>query len=340
MSTKRSKLKLAVLLVFFVSIGVVCRADLSKAASLMARTGRQNQAQSNKANADNKVRLELPKELRAPAAAADYVGTDTCKACHVEQFDQFAVTAHYVTMTSSKYPDTQKGCEMCHGPGKTHVDAGGGTGSILNPKNSKATEVAAMCATCHQDESGRQNFHQNQHDIATVSCNDCHSPHQPHKKEFMLISDTQELCISCHREVSRDFAKPFHHKVPEGGMSCNDCHQQHGLLNKTQTIDLAGGMDAMCLRCHTDKQGPFVFEHMSARSEGCITCHNPHGSINNRMLVRSDMKMLCMQCHSDRQGSAADDPQKAHDLRDPRYQNCTSCHIMIHGSNSSRLLLH
>lgn len=338
MTTKRSKLKLAILLTFCGVVLASARWERSLAGSLASSTPGQNQAQSNKPNPDNPVRLALPKEHQSKSAD-DFVGADTCKACHSDKFDEFARTPHYVTVTSTKYPAHLKGCEMCHGPGRKHVDAGGGAGTIFDPRKAKATEVAAMCAVCHTDEAGRQNFHQNQHDIASVSCNDCHSPHQPEKHEFMLISESPQLCIQCHREVKRDFAKPFHHRVPEGGMNCNDCHQQHGLLNKTQTIDLAGGMDAMCMRCHTDKQGPFVFEHMPARHDGCVTCHSPHGSINNRMLVRSEVKMLCMECHADRQGSAADAPQGSHDLRSPRYQNCTSCHVMIHGSNTNRLFL-
>lgn len=338
MSSKRSLIKVSVVFVFATIALVSAKLDLAVMRALAAGAYGQNQSQSNKTGASDPVELRLPKELQ-PGSADDFIGTDTCKACHADKYEEFARTAHYVTFTSAKYVAPMKGCEMCHGPGRKHLEAGGGAGTIFNPQGAKAQEVAAMCVVCHSDQSGRQNFHQNQHDIAAVSCNDCHSPHQPKKNPFMLISRSPQLCIQCHREIRREFAKPFHHKVLEGGMNCNDCHQQHGLLNKTQTVDMAGGMDALCLRCHTDKQGPFVFEHMPARRDGCTTCHTPHGSINNRMLVRSQVKMLCMQCHGDRQGSLADQPQGSHDLRLPRYQNCTGCHVAIHGSNHDRVLL-
>jgi hypothetical protein len=49
--------------------------------------------------------------------------------------------------------------------------------------------------------------------------------------------------------------------------------------------------------------------------------------------------MLCQECHGGRQGAPADLPQGFHDLTLPRFQNCTSCHVMIHGSNTNRLFL-
>ena len=39
------------------------------------------------------------------------------------------------------------------------------------------------------------------------------------------------------------------------------------------------------------------------------------------------------------QSSPGSQPPSFHDLRSPRYQNCTTCHITVHGSNTSPLLL-
>ena len=38
--------------------------------------------------------------------------------------------------------------------------------------------------------------------------------------------------------------------------------------------------DAVCYKCHVDKQGPFVYEHVPVKTEGCSSCHTPHGSTN------------------------------------------------------------
>jgi predicted CXXCH cytochrome family protein len=38
-----------------------------------------------------------------------------------------------------------------------------------------------------------------------------------------------------------------------------------------------------------------VFEHEALR-QGCITCHSPHGSVNQRMLTERN-QTLCLKCH-------------------------------------------
>jgi DmsE family decaheme c-type cytochrome len=267
----------------------------------------------------------------------DYVGPESCRTCHPDKFRQFSETAHAVTLAGAKWSQPDKGCEMCHGPGRKHVEVGGGRVGIVSPKRLSAPEVRPICLRCHEDQSQQLKFRHNEHDYDVLACNDCHSPHQPKKQEFMLIASQPELCYRCHREIRKEFSKPFHHKVPEAAMQCRDCHEQHGSFNTAQTRETLGGIDSLCLKCHSDKQGPFVFEHAPVKLEGCLVCHVPHGSVNNRMLIRSEVRLLCLECHADRQGAQADAPSGVHDLTSPRYQNCTSCHVMIHGSNASRI---
>ena len=50
--------------------------------------------------------------------------------------------------------------------------------------------------------------------------------------------------------------------------------------------------------------GPFVFEHEAVR-EGCTTCHNPHGSVNARLLVARN-QTLCLRCHFQQQTANGD----------------------------------
>ncbi len=273
---------------------------------------------------------------QTPASEA-FVGTNTCRACHPAFYTWFSRTAHFATIGDPRFPPPLKGCEMCHGPGREHVRAGG-RGHIFNPRKASAREVVAMCTSCHQEKRfGTCGFHENQHRVEAVSCNDCHNPHQEVTHKYILREEEPSLCYQCHREIRAEFLRPFHHKVPEGGMSCRQCHEQHTLWNTTQSANVLGGRDALCLRCHTDKEGPFVFEHISLKSDRCLSCHVPHGSANPRLLTRRTILSLCLECHGDRQGASGDSPQGFHDLTDPRYQNCTSCHVMIHGSNTSRL---
>ena len=54
----------------------------------------------------------------------------------------------------------------------------------------------------------------------------------------------------------------------------------------------------LCFKCHADKQGPFVYEHVPVKTEGCTSCHTPHGSTNPRLLRVSQVNLLCLQCHT------------------------------------------
>ena len=101
---------------------------------------------------------------------------------------------------------------------------------------------------------------------------------------------------------------------------------------------------AKCLRCHSEKRGPFVYEHEPVRVDGCETCHYPHGSTNSRLLRRPVVFTLCLECHNgadsfDRQNSGIRTVSGTHNLADPRYHNCTTCHVRIHGSNSDATFL-
>ena len=72
------------------------------------------------------------------------------------------------------------------------------------------------------------------------------------------------------------------------------------------------------------------------------TCHNAHGSTNARLLKRPVVFTVCLECHNGlanfgRRLDGPQNPSASHNLADPRYQNCSTCHVRIHGSNGSQL---
>lgn len=144
---------------------------------------------------------------------------------------------------------------------------------------------------------------------------------------------------------------PFKHRVNEGFMNCTDCHNPHGtfaptwrMADRPSLVHQAPANEEACLKCHTDKRGPFAFEHPPVRVEGCEMCHSPHGSTNSRLLRRPVVFTLCLECHNGagtfgRTLSGVPSLSRAHNMLDPKYQNCTNCHVRIHGSNSDPLFL-
>ena len=135
--------------------------------------------------------------------------------------------------------------------------------------------------------------------------------------------------MSCHNEVKPDFNKPFHHKVLEGVMKCSDCHNPHGGFELKQAR-LATGVDAACIKCHADKQGPFTYEHAPIKTDGCPSCHTPHGSANPRLLKYARVNQLCLTCHSVDHGVGADEPAGPTHNQNAQYASCTNCHVKIH----------
>lgn len=61
------------------------------------------------------------------------------------------------------------------------------------------------------------------------------------------------------------------------------------------------------LRCHTDKSGPFAFEHAPMRIEGCSACHEAHVS-TKPLLSRNEVRFVCLECHSNGGTSSASKP--------------------------------
>jgi DmsE family decaheme c-type cytochrome len=279
---------------------------------------------------------DLRKKYVRPTDPALYVGADTCKACHEDTFNQFETTPHVATtmegkLESHKGPEWH-GCEACHGPGKEHVDGGGDITKIFTFKDASPQETSARCLGCHQYTEEHANYERSAHLMNGVGCIDCHSPHHAKESEFLLKAKAPELCYGCHGDVRAQFARPFHHRVPEGLLTCNDCHSPHGTFRPKQLRTNAAG-DSVCFKCHFEKQGPYVYQH-EALVEGCTICHSPHGSTNQRMLVQNQVNLLCLSCHVFPAEVGPPATPTFHD-QSTKYQSCTLCHIAIHGSNTS-----
>jgi DmsE family decaheme c-type cytochrome len=264
-------------------------------------------------------------------AATQFVGSETCKACHEDQYKQIEATQHWNTNLKGAAPQKLAdqpwhGCESCHGSGAAHVEGGGDKSKIFQFAGATTQQINSRCLSCHA--SSHPNFQRSVHAKADVSCTSCHSPHYPKSEVNLLKAKSPDLCYSCHNDAKADFNRPFHHRVNEGLMQCNDCHNVHD--SYPAATKLTASQDQICLKCHAEKRGPFVFEHLPVKTEGCTSCHVPHGSNNQRLLTRGNVNNLCMECH----GTSAF--PTLHNQAN-KYQACTLCHVAIHGSNASNI---
>ena len=304
------------------------------------------------------------------AATGEYAGAERCRSCHRAEFLEYGKTRHSVLEPAK--PDSVTGCEMCHGAGKAHADAEeaaqgddaktAAASKLIFSFQGNPKQNAAKCLECHTSSRDQSNFDHSAHVQHGVACNSCHSMHLvesgrnpkatpvgfaqanffnvpklPEETRWLnnsqLTKPQPDLCYQCHLNIQAQFALPTHHRVTEGAMKCTDCHNAHGTSNRA-TLRQNGW--ETCATCHTEKRGPFVFEHSAVKVEGCTACHSPHGSVNRMLLARKEERFLCLQCHVD--PSAVNVPHSR--LSFQTRGDCTRCHSAIHGSNFDVNFLH
>ena len=278
-------------------------------------------------------------------AKPNYVGSDACQACHGDIYDAFQKSPHHAVEIDAKRGWKGEACESCHGSAEKHVESLS-PADIRNPGKMAAAAADKICLSCHLNQPTHVGRLESSHMKDQVSCTACHKIHANGPSGLVARTPTtiNQLCVGCHTGVWAQFQRPSHHKLPEGAMSCVDCHNPHGSV-KPAMGQIFAANETGCVRCHGDKRGPFTFEHAPVRFEGCAACHEPHGSANPRMLIRSEVRFLCLECHANlpvvpnTNSALGVVPPAFHDLRSPRYQNCTVCHQKIHGSYVDRNLL-
>jgi predicted CXXCH cytochrome family protein len=223
---------------------------------------------------------KMDRILPSPIPGAEYVGKDSCVSCHAQQGKEFENSTH-AKYTFSETEAAGQGCEICHGPGSKHVEAGG-KGFIVNPRKNPGT-----CFECHPEKKAEFSL-QFRHPVleGKMSCADCHSPHSEEvlPGSAVTLENTNEKCLKCHPEYRGPFAYE-HDSMREG---CTVCHTPHGSINDKM---LLAGDDNICMKCHYEKAFPAIGDsnHGSSSPAGpanvargnknCFKCHLAvHGS--------------------------------------------------------------
>ena len=264
----------------------------------------------------------------------------SCSDCH-DEGKVFATNPHARGATLTNGVVANDVCATCHGDGTEHIQGGGDKTKITRPAGRTGSDD--VCLLCHETMTDRISRHGGMHaNSAAVNCLTCHSIHHPDPRSPHLVAKPQlVLCASCHTQAAGFENKPYRHRLGRGGMECSSCHEPHGrpstsvrsmaMLDPLRTTR-AG--EAPCLNCHADKRGPWVFPHGANAVGDCVSCHEVHGSSNPKQLKRANVWQLCIECHSPlTNATLGSQPPSFHNLNSPRYRNCTTCHVAIHGSN-------
>jgi DmsE family decaheme c-type cytochrome len=277
---------------------------------------------------------------KAPAAGrkassapvdAHVVGSKACETCHAPLIAEFKKTL------MGKIGGAQKGkfeCENCHGPGSAHVKAGGGrgVGGIMgfgdtDPRS--AEEKNGICLACHQ-KGERTYWAGSVHETRGLACVNCHTVMKNVGRKHNLKTVVEaETCYQCHKIQRAQVQYSSHMPIREGKVTCSNCHNPHGTV--TEKLIREASVNDNCYKCHAEKRGPMLFEHIPVR-ENCLNCHQPHGSNYENLLIVARPR-LCNNCHTTTHNGGAGSATQAFRQTGMLQNGCGNCHSAVHGSN-------
>jgi predicted CXXCH cytochrome family protein len=155
-----------------------------------------------------------------------------------------------------------------------------------------------------------------------------HPAHSPIKED--------ESCVSakCHIEMVK--VRYVHAPVATG--ACLICHTN---IKKDPPFGLVSTGVDLCWRCHKNQKlliGQSKYLHKIVKDEGCIGCHDSHGSKTTKFLLNKDELTLCVDCHKKKTEKVMEQIARATVVHKPVAEGrCAGCHAP-HASNYNKLL--
>ncbi|MGH9719103.1 MAG: multiheme c-type cytochrome [Bryobacteraceae bacterium] len=149
-------------------------------------------------------------------------------------------------------------CEVCHGPGRAHVEAAGRGNSqqtrlaIRHPRSMSADAQLRFCGSCHRSPDGGE--------AANDFTNAWNVRHQPPYLE-------QSKCF----------------RASAGMLTCFTCHAPHDSLRRADPQHYR----AKCATCHNADRRPPAAVCRSDSSSDCTTCHMPSVQPDRRLSFRN-----------------------------------------------------
>ena len=275
---------------------------------------------------ETSVATKTPDKKAADATTLD---VSECQTCHEGAFSK--------QFLHSKHAGAEQACASCHEGAAEHSKGRmeGKDAPAPSFKSLKPAEANAPCLTCHEKQD-HPTWTGGAHERRGVACTTCHGIHEFKSVSGQLMTATDsETCFTCHQAQRAQGLRTSHHPVREGLMTCGSCHNPHdGSKPKMIKADFT---NELCLQCHTEKRGPFLWEHAPVR-ENCMNCHTAHGSNHDKLLV-AKQPYLCQRCHMNTRhpGTFYDNRVAGATLglasNRAAEHSCKNCHQYVHGGN-------
>ena len=207
----------------------------------------------------------------------------------------------------------------------------------------KGTFDVNDCRSCHEDAV--KSVTKTHHGASEQSCADCHGDPQAHIKgalegtpgpikKFKELSPqaSSAVCQECHDKAGQKHWLGSAHD--SRGVACTSCHNPHPKGEVIPKALLAkASQQQLCTGCHLQKKAQLMRPgHMPIR-EGklqCTSCHNPHGTPNDKMIIQASVNQNCYSCHAEKRGPFLWEHA-------PVRESCLNCHE-AHGTINEKML--
>ena len=199
----------------------------------------------------------------------------------------------------------------------------------LRKAHSNYLSEITNCLGCHNPHSSNHDALRREFSHKPFAVNKCDGCHISSANKFTLVMNKKgkALCISCHKDIEKQFQKVFSHIQGNRDNTCLECHNPHASdkkgLKRTRE-------DKLCYSCHTDtkrrvkgKDPMYKYKHHDI--EKCTDCHQPHGS-DYRLLLTSDENSSCEKCHETQGKFTHPVGDDSIDPRSKRGITCITCH--------------
>jgi DmsE family decaheme c-type cytochrome len=233
--------------------------------------------------------------------------------------------------------------------------AGGAQASAAQGEAAYTDRGADTCIKCHDEDSKFpvlaifKTRHAQPADARTpfakLQCESCHGPGARHAEEvpegqkqapiiafgsksWVPVEKQNQICLGCHEDQARIAWKGS----PHGGndVACVSCHKIHATHDAVRT---AAEQPDVCFTCHQRQRAefdkpsvhPVRFGQMS-----CSSCHQVHGAVTAKLLLKPTLNELCYTCHAEKRGPFLWEHA-------PVPEDCSNCHSP-HGSIHAPLL--